>query len=195
MGRVVWWWFSIGPIVAFGGGVRLWWPLAALGFLSWAVTPFLLLPAALWHAVRPDRRRRGLLLAIVVVVGAWIQAQIFLAAGSSADRLYFWRQVDRYERLLGRSDLDAGKPRWQCIEGVMVVVQPGEPRRVAFPLPGGLLDNWRGVVYDPSGEAMRVNALEKWSDQWRDDPVAGWFGGDMVECRHLRDHFYLCSFT
>ncbi len=193
MHRIVTWWFVLGLGAAVVGGVQQWWPLSAIGFLAWAVLTVYVLLATLWYAIRSDRRRRGLFLGLVVFLGAWAQSQVFLATGSAADRLWFWWHADRYTRLLEK---DLGEDRrWREIDGVRVVVQPGEPRRVAFPLPGGLLDNWRGVVHDPSGEAMRVNALEKWSDQWRDDPVTGWFGGDMVECRHLRDHFYLCSFT
>ncbi len=54
------------------------------------------------------------------------------------------------------------KPRYQAVVRAIEAgqVPPAEPRsivekgktlRVAFPWPGGVLDNWCGVVYDPSG--------------------------------------------
>src|SRR5688572_25673296 len=39
---------------------------------------------------------------------------------------------------------------WARRHGVELKVDSGPPLRVAFLEPGGLLDNWIGVVYDPS---------------------------------------------
>jgi hypothetical protein len=76
-------------------------------------------------------------------------------------------------------------------------VEEGTPLRVAFPTGGGLADNWAGVVYDPTGLARTARG---WRDgkagQYTVAPEAReWFGGDIVSCRHIVDHYYNCSFT
>lgn len=79
-----------------------------------------------------------------------------------------------------------------------MIVDPGPPVRVAVSW-GGILDNWRGLVHDPTGEAMKAKRLdlETWSN--RGDPddasVAGLFGGTLVRARHLEGDWYLCWFT
>ena len=79
-----------------------------------------------------------------------------------------------------------------------VRVDPGPPRRIAFSW-GGILDNWRGVVYDPTGEVMKANILDRKTWPNRDDPdyasVAGLFGGTLVRAQHLEGNWYLCWFT
>jgi hypothetical protein len=66
--------------------------------------------------------------------------------------------------------------------------------RVAFLL-GGIIDNWTGVVYDPTGEVLKVNGFELFGDEWREAKVTQLFGGDMTSARHLKGHWYLCTFT
>jgi energy-coupling factor transporter transmembrane protein EcfT len=73
-------------------------------------------------------------------------------------------------------------------------VDPGPPIRVAF-VWDGIIDNWYGPVYDPSGKVLEAN---KFKSNWDDPSLAGikkLFGGDMVGCRHLTGPWYFCSFT
>lgn len=75
-------------------------------------------------------------------------------------------------------------------------VDCASPRRVAFPMPGGIIDNWVGIVYDPTGLVMQANQVPMADLK---DPkyayVVGLFGGDMTFARHLFGPWYVCSFT
>lgn len=72
--------------------------------------------------------------------------------------------------------------------------------RVSFLEPGGLLDNYTAVVYDPSGLVMKANQLKitgagaNWYDA-RFSKVKKLFGGDMFRAEHLRGNWYRCGFT
>lgn len=80
-----------------------------------------------------------------------------------------------------------GEPR------VRYLVERGPPLRVAFPSPGGVGDNWCGVVFDSSRAVMSVNGFG-WSDP-RLTPFKKLFGGDMFACQHLDGPYYHCCFT
>lgn len=62
----------------------------------------------------------------------------------------------------------------------------------------GLLDNWNGICYDPTGLVMKANDLkDDWSN--RNDPeltrATSLFGGTLYRVRPLYDHWYFCVFT
>lgn len=61
-------------------------------------------------------------------------------------------------------------------------VEPGPPIRVAFSW-GGLLDNWVGIVHDPSHTADDLEQSRLW------------FGGTLREAWPLWGDWYLCWFT
>ncbi len=68
----------------------------------------------------------------------------------------------------------------------------GPPIRVAF-VWDGIIDNWYGVIYDPSDTVQQANEKE-WSDpSYRE--LKGIFGGDLVGVTHIEGHWYFCSFT
>lgn len=70
-------------------------------------------------------------------------------------------------------------------DGLAYIVDKGPPLRVAFPWPGGILDNWCGAVYDPSGYVLNSDLRD----------VRGLFGGDIVHCSALGGAWSLCCFT
>jgi hypothetical protein len=77
-------------------------------------------------------------------------------------------------------------------------IEPGPPIRVAFRWQLGVTDNWVGLVYDPTGMVMKANAFKRDWSNWKDpalEPVKRLFGGDIFQTRHLKDNWYLCSFT
>ncbi len=171
-----------------------------------AVWGVLLLVVAV-EGVRVARTPRGLvpagilvLLAGVLYLSFWPLARL----GSSAVTwLRFEMHRDEYERIVAsvRSTppLDTVGEGWITAEarGVEYVVDLGPPVRVAFVQPGGFLDNWEGIVYDPSGA---VTSARGWRDRVPGDYTAdgnlvGLFGGSLVECTRLEGHFYRCSFT
>jgi hypothetical protein len=76
-------------------------------------------------------------------------------------------------------------------------VDRGPPVRVAF-AKGGIIDNWMGVVYDPSDAVAQAKGWDfSTGKQTFTAPpgVKELFGGDMVACSHLYGHYYLCGFT
>ena len=98
-----------------------------------------------------------------------------------------------YEAIVGRV-MATGNARGGEASGVQFEVDAGPPLRVAFPQPGGIIDNWEGVVWDPTDV---VRSATGWRDgTYTASPVAkALFGGDLVACRHVIDHFYRCWFT
>lgn len=79
-----------------------------------------------------------------------------------------------------------------------VYIDDGPPRRIAFPLPGGIVDNWCGVVYDPTDEVLKINEIKPDMSNLHDSKfqtVRELFKGDMYHARPLGKHWYLCWFT
>jgi hypothetical protein len=68
------------------------------------------------------------------------------------------------------------------------IVDVGPPIRLAFPK-DGIIDNWRGVVYDPTDVVARAQGFSAPAE------ITALFGGDLVSCRHLYRHYYFCGFT
>jgi hypothetical protein len=69
-----------------------------------------------------------------------------------------------------------------CVPSQWCEIDEGPPRRLAFSW-GGIVDNWVGVVYDPENAVGDARKYEKL------------FGGDMLGCTRLWDHYYFCGFT
>jgi hypothetical protein len=98
-----------------------------------------------------------------------------------------------YERAV--ASIEAGKVPDTDLR---VLVDKGPPIRVAFPWPGGILDNWSGVVYDPSGLVRKAMMLRKDLSNLHDPAfrdVTGLFGGDLCYCKSLGGNWYFCGFT
>jgi hypothetical protein len=79
--------------------------------------------------------------------------------------------------------------------GVEYVVDAGPPVRVAFN-PEGMLDNWSGIIFDPTGSVMLAKGFDPKTGKFAaPDRVTKLFGGDLVGCRRLGGSYYDCSFT
>jgi hypothetical protein len=166
----------------------------------WVIAP--LLPITLWLglvglagfiAIRGFRERTwakasGLLLGLAMA-GAMqgsVGGRIGLLARFYTLRPSYQEVIEAIEAGMDRS----GGPRH--------LVERGRPLRVAFPWPGGILDNWCGVVYDPSGLVMKAKRfqpdLSNFGDPTLQD-VKKLFGGDMRSCEPLGGPWYFCCFT
>lgn len=127
---------------------------------------------------------------------AFAGAFFFTSVGWKTGTLFrFWRLQSQYEQqvaeILQLPDVEAEGRKGS------VIVDLGPPRRIAFSW-GGIIDNWTGIVYDPSGEVLKAqNFKEDWSN-W-DDPslqhVRRLFGGDLRSAWHLWGPWYYCAFT
>ncbi len=78
------------------------------------------------------------------------------------------------------------------------LIEPGAPLRVAFRQPGGILDNWVAIVYDPSGEVLKSRQFKSDWSNWHDptlQKVKRLFGGDLQWAEPLGGNWYRCYFT
>lgn len=200
MTRAASWWAVSGAALALTQRVleEHFWVVASLPLLVWAIGGLVLLGIAL-SKVRsaPSRpqalRAGGIVLAALILffpttsVGAW-----------ATERLRFMRDRSTYERIVAEArDKMASTSPHEFLEehGLNYAVDPGSPFRVAFLWPGGILDNWCGAVFDPSGEVMGINELALGTTAWRNHRTTRLFGGDMTSCRPLDELYYLCCFT
>lgn len=80
-------------------------------------------------------------------------------------------------------------------DDIACYVDRGPPLRIAWITNPGFLDNWSGIVFDPTGVVMQADGWDE-RGKWRaPDSVTRLFGGDLVSCRHLRGDYYVCAFT
>ena len=100
-----------------------------------------------------------------------------------------------YEAIVTKAKLHP-RSDWYAEDGnVTYSVDIGPPVRVAFN-PAGMLDNWSGIIYDPTGEVMLAKGFDPKSGRFfAPDRVTKLFNGDLVSCRHLWGSYYDCSFT
>lgn len=71
----------------------------------------------------------------------------------------------------------------------------GPPVRVAFVTNAGFLDNWSGIVFDPTGKVRLARGWDAAGNFYAPSEVTELFGGDIDECDHLVAAYYYCSFT
>jgi hypothetical protein len=137
---------------------------------------------------------RGLLVAPVLVVAVAIVGWASPLGTTFGAHCKFWRGKAYYQSVVAELAAGADDSAFEH----PINIDPGPPRRVAFSW-GGILDNWRGIVYDPTGEVMKANILDTQSWSNRNDPdyasVAGLFGGTLIRARHLEGNWYLCWFS
>lgn len=75
------------------------------------------------------------------------------------------------------------------------IADAGPPVRMAFVTNGGFLDNWSGIVFDPTGRVRLARGWDAAGTFYAPREVTELFGGDIVECDHLVAAYYYCSFT
>ncbi len=198
-------WLALGVALALGFSFlsdHLW--VLALAPLSlWAIAgPSLLVLQWLWRAegrVRLELREEGVSRprrplrrnAITVVAGVLAFIPLTQLGSWLTERARFLWYRSAYDSVVA-SVARGVTPRPARVE---YTVDEGPPIRVAFVWPGGIIDNWCGAVHDPSGEVLKVNALQVGSPKWRGAALTKLFGGDMTACRRLSGEYYLCCFT
>jgi hypothetical protein len=161
-----------------------------LAFLAFAIN---LLVCAL---ARMRRSPRVATVCALIIVGGLVFA--FTGGRSWGESARFAIVRHSYEHRLQEilSSFERGTPmesRYAEYE-----IEPGPPVRVAFMWQAGVTDNWVGLVYDPTGIVMKANEFKRDWSNWKDpalEPVKRLFGGDIVQTRHFKDHWYLCVFT
>ena len=167
--HVIWYDAVVGPL-----------HLAALAWLGWLIGAMILACLTLMAAVRATRRRR-VLFSMCMLIVAGVTMQIW--GGQCTRYLRFRFFKPSYEKQL------LSLPP---VQGRRFMRDSGPPERMAFPWPGGLLDNWCGVVFDPTNE---LDALIRSPKPPREHPARGFFGGDIIKVEHLEGPWYFCWFT
>lgn len=151
----------------------------------WACAAPVTLGAGLWWLFRCGITLRRLVPVTAVPLIAYLL--VFEGHPISSFGLYWKLSHHRsaYEEVIAAQP----PPGWHKASFGRNRVDDRQPFRVAFQF-NGLLDNWRGIVYDPTElveEADGSGPLRY--------PVKRLFGGDLVECLALEDSFYYCTFT
>ena len=180
--------------------------------IAYAIAGIALLAAALWKAWqwRHDSRKvRGFLSAAGVTAVAGIALALtggyLEARGADAlVRFRFSRNHAAYEQIVRTVLADSAKS-WadssilhDGATGLAYEVDSGPPIRVAFPQPGGILDNWWGFIYDPTGQVDTARGwrFDRGSQEFTaPDGILKLFGGDLVACDRFEGAWYICSFT
>ncbi len=125
------------------------WILSFLPVAVWLIVGVVLVVVYLVKAWRSELRRRAL------AQSAWVFAglALFMPLGSLGSRLTeiirFRVQRAAYDHVVDKVVADPGGPGLRKADGLEYIVDEGPPIRVAFVWPGGVIDNWCGVVYDP----------------------------------------------
>jgi len=168
------------------------------GFLTFLVGGFLILAGGVVAVLAVGRaiRERSVIgfatAALIFAIGAlgWLTPK----GKDLGARFKFMREKSEYVSIVAQMT-NGGEASGL---GHRVTIDEGPPLRVAFSW-GGIIDNWRGVVHDPTGEVLKANILDLKSWSNRDDPnyasVAGLFGGTLIRAQHLEGDWYLCWFT
>lgn len=105
--------------------------------------------------------------------------------------------VPAYSRIVEAASRLPSKAFTEVGDEVMYYVDAGPPVRIAFPKQG-IIDNWAGIVYDPSDVVAQATGwnFDNGKQSFTAPPdVRSLFGGDLVSCWRLYRHYYSCSFT
>jgi hypothetical protein len=178
------------PLIFAGGALALAATLAA-GLIIFIVKGARLL-------IEPCSKRRGWSIlgsiSLCSLLAVWVAPTVFdvgtLASGYA--KLKFKRS--EYEAIIHLLAGDAAliEDTWRQASTSTFSVDRGPPVRVAFD-PVGLLDNWSGIVFDSSDQVHGIGSMT--ADLATSLHLGDLFGGDLVRCRHLKDHYYLCDFN
>jgi hypothetical protein len=126
----------------------------------------------------------------------WYMAPLITAKGDAA---IFWFRFTKnrptYDRIVAEVEQAPTGSFYGEREGVCYQVDAKQSIRVAFPQPGGILDNWEGVIYDPTGEVLKARGWAEPGVVSAPPGVRELFGSDLVSCRHVEGHYYRCWFT
>lgn len=193
-------WATVGLLLALLAQVAFetLWIFAFVPLFLWTVAGLAILVVASWRARNPDQRHKHLLIALAVILGGLVFVPIATIGNSITTKVRFSLQRAGYDQVVAREGATTPEPGFRESSGLHYVVDVGPPTRIAFIWPGGIIDNWCGAVYDPTGVVMRSNDFNGDWSSWHDhvpSEVIKLFGGDLVHCEELDAPYYHCCFT
>jgi len=169
----------------------------------WAVDAFIvgLVVISIFQLVIAIRKkphpRLGILLAALIVSGSVSYGTDILK--DLGLQLRFYRFEKEYSEIV--AELQSGSIAQTGEYLGIAYKSENEPEfRVAFSW-AGLIDNWYGVIYDPSGKIMRCNESDlAFSGQNPNadeelEKISMIFGGVIYKAEHLGGNWYLGWFT
>lgn len=171
------------------------WILASLPIVSWSLIGIALLVTCVWRATRPEHRGTALKnICAIIVMGVMITPLAKIGHSLTEYIRFSWYRTS-YDRIVSHIDQQPLTDGLDHDEDIDFILDPGPPRRVAFIWPGGLMDNWCGIVFDPTNDVLKINQQGLWSDEWRASYITKLFGGDMTSCRTISTPYYMCCFS
>ncbi len=138
--------------------------------------------------------------AYVAACGAITVGTAYCVAGSHVARLArFYILKPSYSKAIAQTEarLRDGERVLLGSSDTLVDIT-GQRVRVAFIWPGGIVDNWYGVVFDPTDELAQVSDGKGARDELGfigDTRIKRWFGGDLIRCERIERQWYFCWFT
>ena len=168
------------------------WVLASVIF---AVTTLVFFGLSIANLRKPSRNSFA-----IATLGCVAGCLLFTFSRPLVNKAKFAVERALYEKKLALvlQAKSAGIPLEQLGIYDLAEVDDGPPVRVAFYWSRGVVDNWVGLVYDPTGDVMKANAFKSNWTNWHDpnlQPIKMLFDGDLFRAQHLSGHWYLCSFT
>ena len=134
--------------------------------------------------IKRHHRRSGVVLAICLT-----GFTLFFSVGFDWGRyLLFQIRKPAYEEQLSQAKELGHVPR------DLGYTENGPPRLHAFYWQRGVVDNWSGVVYDPSGKISQINDANGW-DEIHSHNLSELFGGTYYRCQNVGGGWYICWFT
>jgi hypothetical protein len=161
----------------------------------WVLLGIVLLGAFVWRATLPATRAIALKNVCVIIIVGILFFPLAKIGNSLTERIRFSWYRASYDHIVSHID------EWPLTDeahheaDVDFILDPGPPRRIAFIWPGGIIDNWCGIIFDPTSNVLNINKLVLWSYEWRTSYLTKLFDGDMTSCRTVAIPYYMCCFT
>mgnify|MGYP006089342815 CR=1 FL=1 len=116
-------------------------------------------------------------------------------------KLRFYRFKSAYSEIVENVKSETGPQKGNHL-GIDYRSEIDPVFRVIFPW-AGIVDNWYGIIYDPSGKVLRCNESDprfpgpgsKAPKDTELSQIRMVFGGLLYKAEHLGNHWYLCWFT
>jgi len=184
---------------SYGAGLLLF----LFGLPALAISLFVGAAVFSWKGLMLSRRAQlrryaiGLAAPLMLVVTLAVSWPALLAGSYTGTWVRLMLNWHHYQSIISKAEsqrMIQQDAAYQEDDGVRYAVDAGPPVRVAFN-PAGILDNWSGIVFDPTHEVMLADGFDDTGKFRAPERVTKLFGGDLVGCRRLTHDFSYCSFT
>ncbi|HIG83281.1 MAG TPA: hypothetical protein EYG40_14360 [Verrucomicrobia bacterium] len=150
--------------------------------------------------IKKKRNRfAGICLGVLLTIGSISYGTDFIK--DLGLKLRFYRLKSAYSEIVANVKSETGPQKGNHL-GIYYRSEIDPVFRVTFPW-SGIVDNWYGIIYDPSGKVLRCNESDpRFPGPGPEAPedkelsqIRMVFGGLLYKAEHLGNHWYLCWFT